>query len=282
MIRRISVFAASVLVASIVALPCQGGFEVFVGDVVKLTDGVGNSGGIFHADVLYRTATSPDFDTFCVEVLETISLGTAYYVDDVGLITKSTGMTLTSKAAWLFTQFDNQDTGRLPGFNFGSPTSLYSDALQLGIWRELNPGWTTAQIAGLSAPWDVNYINNTLSPILDNVTNGWLSVKYQDDVTNLDWSATGTGSVLIMNLYKFVNAASSATGPDIREITLADGSKQKIQLKGDAQDQLFRIPPVQQIVPELTTFCMAGSVVAGAVICGLLTGHRRRETTLSA
>jgi hypothetical protein len=258
-------------------LPCQAGFEVLAGDVVKLTDGVGNSGGVFHADVLYRTAATPDFDTFCVEVLEHISLGTAYYVDSVGLVTKSTNRNLTSKVAWLYTQFDEGNASKLPGFNFTTPTAVYANALQYGIWRELNPSWTDADIAALPGPWTLSYITDTLTPILDNTTNGWLGKYYADDVANNDWSTATTGSVLIMNLYKFVNVSSSATGPKIREITLADGSKQKIKLKGDAQDQLFRIPPVGSVVPELATFYTAGSVVVGALVFGLISGHRRRD-----
>ncbi len=257
--RLLPLFAASVLITALTATVGFGGFEVIVGDVVKLTDGPGGPGGIFHVDVLGR-GNIPDFDTYCVELDEFISFNTEYYVAAVGLVTQQAGRTLQSQAAWLFTRFDEQDASStgLTGFNFASPTTNQANALQLGIWRGMNPAWTDTDIINLTS-WSTTYIG-TLSTILG----GWLT-NFTNDT---EW--TGTGDVQVMSLRKF---SVSPSGP----ITLPDG--RRIELKEDAQDQLALIPGLSQeeIVPELPSFYMAGSVLGCVMVVGLLTSQRKRR-----
>jgi len=276
MIRSKWIVVTLVIVGMVAVSPCHASFEVSVGDIVKLRKDnpptAGGPGGIFHADVLYE-GTTLDFDTFCVELTEHISLNTEYYVQSVDKFTVGgIGQTvrhLTSKAAWLYTQFDELDnnaTNGLAGFNFTNPTTNMANALQLGLWRELNPGWSNTAIAGLPNPWTPGYITTLETTYL----NTWMT-NYQNDVDDGLWSANGTGDVYIMSLRKFVVSQYGT-------ITLADG--RKIKLKDQAQDQLVRLPPPDQheIVPELTTFCMASSVLAGAAVYSLVVGQRRRPT----
>ena len=251
--RLLCLFAVSIVITASLTSASPASFEVLVGDTVKLTDGPGGPGGIFHVDI-ERTAEIPDFDTFCVELTEHISLNTKYYVSAVSQTTHDTNKVLQPQAAWLFTQFidglgvsDWSATG-IAGFAYDA---MHANALQLGVWRGLQTPWTDAQIVG-NSNWTSSYITGTLEPILNN----WLA-NFTADLNSGSW--VGTGDVAIMSLNKLDRYGNPK--PET------------------AQDQLVLIPGLgqEQVVPELPSFYTAGSVLACTAVVGLLLSQRKRR-----
>lgn len=254
MLKSTFVLAIVMLVVATTSPNARCGFNVVAGDFVKLRDGPGSPGGVFHIDVVGR-GTTTDFDTYCVELTEHVSLSKTYYVESVGLVTKQGNRQLGAQAAWLYTQFLDQNTLSLAGFNFNlvnmpsiNPTlaKKQSDALQLGIWRgmldQFNNPYTDMDIKNLSG-WSLSYINTLTTTYLDLTDNtGWLN-KFQSDAT---WS--GTGNVRIMNLRAYKYKANG-------DLVLTDY----------AQDQLV------SIVPELSSFYSVCTAVSCVVLFGLFT-----------
>ena len=79
--------------------------SVQVGDSLDFSRGAGGSyGGIFDVDNL-ENGVGTDFRSFCVEIEEHISFGSAYKVGGIDTVTHSGGRSLTSFVAWLFTGF---------------------------------------------------------------------------------------------------------------------------------------------------------------------------------
>lgn len=168
---------ASIVLAT--ASPLSASIQV--NDVVRLSNGKGSPGGIFHVnDLNDGPANSIEFDTFCVELTEYISFGTDYIVQGIGLQTVNGGKTLQPKTAWLYNSFLD---GALSSFN---PTKLRdANALQLAIWLS------------------IGYLEND---VRDEIGDSWydtyfpvLSAKSWDaDFSGSGW--VGTGTVRIMNL----------------------------------------------------------------------------------
>lgn len=261
--KLLAIVALALFAMAASSAPVRGGFDVFMGDLVTLSNGPGSPGGIFYVDVFGRGTTN-DFPTYCVELYERISLGPAFYVQNVGLQTSglnpSKNKTLGAQTAWLYTQFIKQDSSKLVNFGFPSPTTDKSNALQLGIWKGLiSTPYSAADIKSLSG-WSYDYIDNTLTPILQD----WLDI-FNYDVSRGRWS--GTGNVMIMNLRAF---AFSNTG----NVTLPDG--RKITLGSYAQDQLV------MNTPELPALYSACTVVGCALMWGMVAVLRKRASAIGA
>lgn len=238
----LSTAAVAVIVFSTCALSARASI-VAAGDDIKLYDGLGTSGGIFHVDVLGSGAsTSPyDFDTFCVQTKEFISFSPTYRVLSIGKnvlgsdSSHQNNVALSSFAAWLYSGFLGVDGVSLASTGFNVNTLSHVNTLQAGIWTSL--GYTS-----LFTPD---------AALLTSLTN-----LYNSDMTwaaqTADINGNKTGNVKIMNL-----------------VTLnANG----VGIKTHHQDQLVWIPtspPPPPVVPEplsvvvwsLLAMC-AGSVIA--------------------
>jgi hypothetical protein len=173
--------------------------SIQVGDVVYLTRGPGQVGGVFNVTDL--TAPSESFGTFCVEITETIHLGSnyRYYVYDVSQSNHANGsgkpvLPLGSFAAWLYTQFrDSSSAYHIPIAANDPAKNQKANALQLGIWRSM--GYTDSEI---------DQVVNWNFASLDLYLADW-SIDYLNDSS---WPKTGdyTGRVAIMSLATALNA----------------------------------------------------------------------------
>jgi hypothetical protein len=182
----LSAAALALVVFSAIAVPARASIVVAAGDDVKLYRGPGNSGGVFYVDVLGEgVSTSPyDFDTFCVQLSEFISLGGPAY--DVYSITKSTiagNVSLGSFAAWLYNEF-------LDG-GIAIANNQDANAVQVGIWRSM--GYLGGGDA--TSPVGANY---------DAVLLASLDTAYAADAAwaaqAVDINGNKTGNISIMNL----------------------------------------------------------------------------------
>ncbi len=125
------------------------------------------------------------FETFCVEVEEHITQNGVYRVKAIST-QNSSGKTLGSQAAWLYTQFR---AGTLTGFETaGANATNDANALQYGIWQGM--GYSDTDIAsnlGISA----SSLNSTYK-------NHWTNSGWATDFANSGW--TGIGQVRVMQL----------------------------------------------------------------------------------
>jgi hypothetical protein len=118
-----------------------------VNDVLKFSDGIGSgSGGAFGVWLKSGSSYSYQYDTFCLETNEFISLGTDYtvggitkkavannYEESKGYIPGQGGDPLDPKTAWLFFHFIKGDlNSQVSGFNYLDDPSY--TALQAAIW----------------------------------------------------------------------------------------------------------------------------------------------------
>lgn len=207
------------------ASPSPSMASVQVGDHIKVGDGLGSPGGIFHIDDL-NIPGSPDFDTFCVEITEFINDTSTFAVENIGLITSQGGKTLSSYSAWLYNRFlDRATNGFTSSFNVTFSSDI--NALQLAIW--LGIGYTPTEIqAHIGSGWYANY-----SAVLN-------SKPWQAQFA-ADTSWTGVGDIRVLNLRKL-----DANG----------------EYTDYAQDQLVRTPhmpePTSVLIWSLLTCCVSG------------------------
>jgi len=190
-LSAVAVVLAVFFTTSVVA---RASIVVEVGDDIRLHDGIGSRGGIFQVDVLTKGVNSSpyDFDTFCVQTQEFVTMNTTYRV--LG-ITKNTyginqnGIKLGSFAAWLYSGFLGVD-GVTLGANFSKTDLLDVNALQVGIWQSM----------GYASP-------NTIPTIsYDTVLlASWVTAFAADAAWAMqaaDVNGNKTGNVSIMNLAK--------------------------------------------------------------------------------
>ena len=227
--KNIRVMAGLLAFAAALALASQSQASVEVNDHLQFTQGTGGGGGgIFKANNLTQNIL---FDTFCVEIHETINLGAShtYAVASIGTVTVQTNVNLTSYVAWLYNSFLNDTLSG--GFNSGNGANVR--ALQLAIW--LGMGYTDAQINSAVS----NFYNSNITN-LNAFSAGW-QAAFNADVLSGDW--IGFGDVRIMNLVSATNA------------------------NAHYQDQLVRIPPPPgQIVPEAGSLAIWALLGAAAAI----------------
>ncbi len=113
-------------------------------NTVKLYRGVGTTGGIFHVDLNPSGPQSLDFDTFCIQTLETIGFDTQYNVYNVSKQTYGSvqnGLNLSSYAAWLYSGFlgldDDMNLALFTATGFDASNTSKVNALQAGIWLSM-------------------------------------------------------------------------------------------------------------------------------------------------
>jgi len=149
------------------------------------------------------------FATFCVELTERIANNGVYTVTGISDTTVLGGRTLTSYAAWLYTEFRQ---GTLNGFDYSTmvnaQTTNDANALQYALWREMG--------------YDNTDVNNTLP--------GTPAASYEALYTAKTWATD------------FANDASWSGIGNVRIINL------KTQDGKHAQDQLVLVPEASTIV----------------------------------
>jgi hypothetical protein len=174
---------AAIVLLFVAATGTQLRAGIMIGDQIKLSDGVGFPGGIFDLDILNRPV-EPNFQTFCVELTETIDFTHTFIVNNISTTTVADGKNLTSYAAWLYDRFRR---GTLASFNSLSDTDV--NTLQLAIWKAI--GYVQADVVLHIGPGWYNTYNTVLG------TKSW-AANFNTDVVNNAWS--GIGSVRIVNL----------------------------------------------------------------------------------
>lgn len=220
------VAAAAALAAFVPAVSVAAPLVV-AGDIVKLYDGPGTTGGgEFWADVVGKgvsgtmTQTNNDFIAFCLEYNETFpSYGYPLKVDAVSDKAVNGGLSggnpdyISNETAWLYTNFAN---GTLSGYTH---ISSAANSLQRAIWY-LEDEYTTSQAVAYAA--------------LDSQAQDWV-----DDAFAAGW--TNIGNVRVLNLLKKDSGGN---------YTVA------------AQDQLY-ITPIPE--PETYAMLLAGLGLMGFV-----------------
>jgi hypothetical protein len=163
---------ALLLVILVLSLPAFAAADpISIGQSIYFADGPGGgNGGAYHVGL--GTASPYDFDSFCVEVTESLSFGTRFVIGGIGTSTAATNHALGSEAAWLYHTFR---TDLLPNWGDYSDSVRYS-TLQRAIWN--GTGWLGQGSAG---PWD----------------NGLLTA-WHTAYASSNW--TGTGDVVILNI----------------------------------------------------------------------------------
>ena len=157
-----------------------------VGSLVTLdTTLPGGSGGQFGASDGGSPAglTFDPFVTFCAELGETIGNNGTYAVTGISTSNSSGTATLTSQAAYLYTQFRE---GTLDSFNAASADD--SNALQYGIWQGI--GYTHEQIQNSIG----NSTANSYQTLWNARSGSWLYGL------GTEWANGDLGSVMIMQL----------------------------------------------------------------------------------
>jgi len=219
------------------------------GDTIKLTKpghpttyGSTNGGEFL---VTGQSVSGDSFISFCLEVSQTINVGTTYYVDvNLGAINGGANAAtygasalspynvssyndvagslnydpLSPATAWLYTKYRDGTLNSVAGFSYGNDVS--ANALQSAIWFLENE---VGSVSGLA---------NTL--VLAAIAAGW----------------TDTGNVRVLNLW------------DTRT-----GFAGNYSYSGAHQDQLYLIP-----VPEPETYAM---MLAGLGILGFAARRRK-------
>lgn len=224
-------------------------------NTVKLFNGTGSRGGIFHVDKNPSGPVSIDFDTFCVQTLETMNFDTPYTVYNVSKNTVGAvqhNVALGSFAAWLYSGFLGLSSDmNLASFTTTSaatfnPTTLsHVDALQAGIWRSMGYADST--------------FGYSMSTFMNNMVSAWYTAFLADTLWAThapDVNGRITGNISIMNL-----------------VTMkSDGTT----IKNDYQDQLVYIPPSLSgsppVVPEPLSFFVWSML---AMCVGMLTIRSR-------
>ncbi len=111
---------------------------IAVGDGIKFTDIYGRSGSYIGGPYTATVNGSYSFATFCVELTETLTFGTAYTVGGIGSATVLSGKNLSDEVKYLYY---NYRVGKLDdlftGFAYGD--ALKERTLQGAIWKWM--GW---------------------------------------------------------------------------------------------------------------------------------------------
>ena len=158
-----------VAAAAVIAL--SGGVGL-AGPTVVFSDGPGNTqGGIFHA----VTSANGNFDTFCAEIGEGLTLGFVFeYTLSTNIVFNGDGTTnpLDQCSAFLYTKFVDGEIRNILG-KPSLPEDKMADAIQEAIWK----------LEGLKETSNPDALA-LLQAALDAVSNG-------------DWS--GLGNVRVMN-----------------------------------------------------------------------------------
>jgi hypothetical protein len=175
-IMRLSITVLGVIILFVVSVAGVFAYPVNEGDLIKLQDGPGNTGGgefrVYNASGTYL------FNTFCLETNEYISFGTLYKVNSITTTAINGGSgggspdPLDEKTAYLYYNFamGTLGAGTLTPYNYSGPGHVTSaDDLQKAIWYIEEEG-------GVS-----NYF-----------------VKMAEDAIKAGWS--GLGNVRVMNL----------------------------------------------------------------------------------
>lgn len=184
---KLAIMAFAVILALGMYVPASFGYSVEVGDWIKYYDSTGNLTGemaVYASDSHYGTYTYM-YNTFCLEISESMSYGSAYYVNDIsdsavrGGTDGDGGATpgrdpLSIGTAYLYYNFY---VGTLAGYNYGSANS--ADALQIAIWYLEN------EITSYSTGWH-NYggwyevtqtVHDLVQSFLDAAsTSGWTDI----------------------------------------------------------------------------------------------------------
>jgi hypothetical protein len=171
----------------VLALPAFAAADpISIGQSIYFSDGPGGgNGGSYHVGL--DTASPTDFDTFCVEITETLSYGTRFVIGGIGTTTVATNHALGDEAAWLYHTFR---TSVLPNWANYSDSVRYS-TLQRAIWNYT--GWSGQGDAG---PWD----------------NGLLTA-WNTAFASSGW--TGTGDVVILNIIGTTVAGAPVNAQDV-------------------------------------------------------------------
>jgi hypothetical protein len=233
--------------------------SILINDYVTLTRGSnqGTGGGAFDVnDLNDGPSGSVEFQTFCVEITEHISLGSTYFVYNISNHNDINGglgvRTLGTAAAWLYTKY-REGIITLTDPNAQIARDL-QNAFQLGIWRGMlngsNIGYVDADIlAAVEGQTGWKVLDSSMMPIinpaLNTILSGWLGTFAADAA----WQAQGagyTGGVQIMNL------KTSPTG-------------------SYSQDQLIWEPVPDQAqleTPEPATLAVWSGLAAAGLIAG--------------
>lgn len=183
--KNFMVLGRGALLAGAVSLalfaPGASAAPISGGDTLKLTVGVGNTGGgNFHATVLSGAASGQTFETFCLERNEYFNPGAALTVAAVSYAAVNGGLgggnpdLISNETAWLYTQFWNN---ALSGYT-GNTAS--ANSLQRAIWFLENEITPTDVVGGLSYNSDAT----AQGWVADAIAAGWTNV-HQVRVLNL-------------------------------------------------------------------------------------------------
>lgn len=183
------------------------------GDTIRLYDGPGSRGGVFYVDVrgtgnsstfdtynttFNGTATKYDFPTFCVEIDETISFNTDYYVAAISDTTAKTGYKLGSFAAWLYTEYLAPYLGPGAGLTnipYYGTSAQQANAIQRGIW--LSMGYSVTKVTNsLVGGYDHDFFDALFAAYKSSPWVGSSTVN-ADNPWNYGYE---TGQVAVMNL----------------------------------------------------------------------------------
>lgn len=179
--------------------------HVQAGDYVRMIDGPGGTGGVFHAQET-NSGTSAFFGevfpTFCVEISEQVYLPGTYYVQGIGTTATQSGNVLTPLAGWIYAKFLDLELPHQIGLP-GTDIVKFNNSVQVAIWMEVlnhNPNppstpWTATSLA-------TQYIAGGVS----NFNAAWVSEF-------LGISHSGDSGVQIMNL----RTSSAANAGDIQD-----------------------------------------------------------------
>lgn len=200
---RIAIMAFAVILAFGMYVPASFGYSVEVGDWIKYENSYGNLTGemeVWASDTHYGTY-SYMYNTFCLEISESMSYGSSYYVNDIsdsavlGGTDGDGGATpgrdpISVGTAYLYYNFY---MGTLAGYNFIDPTTrtTSADALQIAIWYLEN------EITSYSTGWH-NY--GGYYYVTDTVRD--LAQSFLDAAAASGWTDIGTvRAVNIVNSY---------------------------------------------------------------------------------
>ncbi len=138
--RTWGVFLAAILIPFALFGPAQA-TPLAVGEAITFADihGRGTAPTYYIGGPYKATVNGASFATFCVELDETLTFGTAYTIGGMGPVTVASGKTLSPEVKFLYY---NYRTGNLDDL---FPAFSYNDArdertLQGAIWKWM--GWT--------------------------------------------------------------------------------------------------------------------------------------------
>lgn len=133
------IFLAAALLTFVILAPAQA-TPLAVGDRITFANiysrPSGYIGGPYEA-----TANGASFDTFCVELNETLTFGTTYTIGGIGAMTVASGKPLSSEVKYLYYNYMTGKLGDLfAAFSYGDAQD--ERTLQGAIWKWM--GWTVS------------------------------------------------------------------------------------------------------------------------------------------